>query len=135
MNSRFYHVQINIDFNKNYQFYKELMKFLGWQIIFANEGTAGYKSKSGDIWFIDSQKKEMGDFDKTGLNHIAIRVQKQKNVDEVVEFLKSKDISPSFGSPRHRSEFNSNKGETYYQVIFLTPDNIQIEVVYIGLKS
>lgn len=135
MKSSFYHIQINIDFKKNKKFYKDLMEFLGWQVIFATDDTAGYKSDTnGDLWFVDSLKKEIGDYDQIGLSHIAIRVEDQKNIDQVVEFLKSKGISPSFDTPRHRPEF-SDEGKTYYQVIFETPDKTQIEVVYIGFRS
>lgn len=111
------------------------MEFLGWKVIFATEDTAGYQSdKNGDLWFVDSLKKEVGDYDEIGLSHIAIRVGKQEDIDQVAQFLKSKGINPSFDTPRHRPEFNSKEGETYYQVIFETPDRVQIEVVYIGLK-
>lgn len=135
MNSYFYHVQINVDFKKNYLFYKELMEFLGWKIIFATDDTAGYKSETnGDLWFVDSLKKKVGDYDEVGLSHIAIRVEQQSDVDDVNAFLNSKGIKTLFDTPRHRPEFSSKK-ETYYQIIFESPDKIQIEIVYIGEKK
>jgi hypothetical protein len=135
MKSSFYHIQINIDF-KNFAFYKELFSFLGWSVIFEMDALAGFKSKkNGDIWFIDAQKKELSDFDKMGMNHLSLRVEKQEDIDEVVNFLKEKKISALFDTPRHRPEFNSEKGQTYYQVMFKTVDNILFEVVYIGLKT
>lgn len=39
-----------------------------------------------------------------------------------------------FDTPRHRPEFASNESETYYQIIFETPDKVQVEIVYIGAK-
>ena len=136
MKSHFYHIQINIDFEKNNKFYKDLMEFLGWDIIFEKENTLGYKSKTnGDIWFCDSLKNELSDYDNFGLSHIAIRVDKQEDIDHIVEFLKSKGTKLLFDTPRHRPEFTSQKDETYYQVIFETPDKIQIEIVYIGFKA
>ena len=133
MKSHFYHIQINIDFEKNSKFYKDLMEFLGWDIIFEKENTIGYKSKTnGDIWFCDSLKKEFSDYDNFGLSHIAISVDKQEDIDHIVEFLKSKRIKTLFDTPRHRHEFVSKTDETYYQIIFESPDKIQIEIVYIG---
>lgn len=135
MNSHFYHIQINIDFEKNNKFYKDLMEFLGWDIIFEKENTIGYKSKTnGDIWFCDSLKKELSDYDNYGLSHIAIRVDKQDDIDRIIEFLKSREIKTLFDTPRHRPEFTS-ENETYYQIIFESPDKVQIEIVYIGSKT
>jgi hypothetical protein len=58
MKSYFYHTQINIDYKKNIQFYKDFMEFLGWSVIFANEDTAGFRSgTNGDLWFTDSATK------------------------------------------------------------------------------
>src|SRR5689334_1019364 len=90
MKSYFYHMQININYAKHAQFYKELMTFLGWSLIFESqetvgkyEGTAGYKSNTnGDLWFVDSTNKEVSDYDKIGVNHISLRVDTQKDVDE-----------------------------------------------------
>ncbi len=135
MKSFVYHIQINIDFEKNKQFYVELMEFLGWKSIFITEDTMGYKSgTNGDVWFCDSIKTNFSDYDNFGLNHIAIRVSNEKDIDDIVEFLDSKGVQPLFDTPRHRPEFSSEKTETYYQVIFETPDKVQFEIVYIGPK-
>lgn len=135
MKSHFYHLQINVDYAKNGQFYKEFMTLLGWTEIFSQSMMAGYKSgTTGDLWFIDAAKKTVNDYDNIGVNHLAIRVEKQSDVDEVVTFLKSKNIPALFETPRHRPEFTAQENETYYQVIFESPDKIQIEVVYIGAK-
>lgn len=134
MKSHFYHIQLNIDF-KNLFFYKELFAFLGWSIIFETADTIGFKSEqSGDVWFVDSDKKEKADFDKMGMNHLAIRVENQADVDELVAFIRAKSIEPKFETPRHRSEFSSSPDETYYQVMFVSPDNVLFEVVFIGVK-
>lgn len=135
MNSHLYHLQINIDFQKNFTFYKDFMTFVGWTPIFEANDMAGYKSsEKADLWFVDAQKKELTDYDKMGVNHIAIRVESQKDVDNVVEFIKARGIPPLFETPRHRPDFATSETETYYQVIFETPDKIQVEVVYIGKK-
>jgi catechol 2,3-dioxygenase-like lactoylglutathione lyase family enzyme len=142
MQSHLYHLQINIDYAKNGNFYKELMTFLGWSVIFETEavvgkykGMAGYRSGSnGDLWFVDSTDKEVSNYDKVGVNHVSLRVTKQENVDEVIKFLESKGVKTLFGTPRHRPEFTSQESDTYYQIIFETPDKIQFEIVYIGAK-
>jgi hypothetical protein len=135
MKSHLYHLQVNIDFS-NLSFYQELMSFLGWQIIFGTEEVVGYKSgQSGDIWFCKALKDGQGDFDKTGVNHVSIRVENKEDVDSVVGFLQKNNITPLFDTPRHRSEFASDENETYYQVMFASPDNILFELVYIGAKT
>ena len=50
-------------------------------------------------------------------------------------FLKRKGVAALFGTPRHRPEFAEGPGETYYQVMFASPDNVLLEVVYIGTKA
>ncbi|MCA9381278.1 hypothetical protein KC678_03365 [Candidatus Dojkabacteria bacterium] len=135
MNSHFYHIQFNIDFSKNITFYKELMNFLGWSIIFETEDTIGYKSDvSGDIWFVDSEKEGTQDYDEKGFNHFAIKVEEQKDIDEIVQFLEEKNRSTLFDTPRYRPEFVDSEEETYYQVMFESPDKILFEIVYIGLR-
>ena len=108
---------------------------MGWVIIFETEDTIGFKSdQSGDVWFVDSDKKDQSDYDKLGMNHLAIRVENQKDIDDLTTFLRTTDVEPNFNTPRHRSEFTSNPDKTYYQVMFASPDNILFEVVYIGAK-
>ena len=135
MKSHFYHIQVNIDF-KNVSFYKDLLSFLGWSVIFETNDTIGFKSgTNGDLWFVNSQKKEQTDYDKMGMNHVSIRVEKQSDLDQVISFLNEKHVTMLFGTPKHRPEFTSEKDHTYYQVMFSSPDNILFEIVYIGPKE
>lgn len=135
MKSYFYHIQVNISF-KNLSFYKDLMSFLGWTIIFEKTDTIGFKSdRNGDLWFVNNSTQETNDYDKKGMNHLSLRVEKQTNVDEVTNFLKERHIQALFGTPRHRPEFTDKSSETYYQVMFNSPDNILFEVVYVGTKQ
>ena len=57
------------------------------------------------------------------------------DVDETVEFLRNLGVTLLFDTPRHRPEFAGGEDQTYYQVMFETPDRILLEVVYIGPKS
>jgi catechol 2,3-dioxygenase-like lactoylglutathione lyase family enzyme len=135
MTSHLYHLQINIDFTANAEFYKELMELLGWSLIFETDGLAGYKSgTTGDLWFVDADRKDKPDYDAIGTNHVGIRVEKKENIDEVVKFIEAKDIKPLFETPRHRAEFAADENSTYYQVMFESKDGILFEIVYIGAK-
>jgi catechol 2,3-dioxygenase-like lactoylglutathione lyase family enzyme len=134
-NSSFYHLQVNVDF-KNSAFYKGLMEFLGWETMFEGEDMSGFKSKQDvDLWFVDAEKNITQDYDAKGVNHIGIRVEKQENVDQLVEFLASQNVPALFETPRHRPEFVAIETDTYYQVMFESPDRVLFEVVYKGPKQ
>lgn len=134
MKSYLAHLQINIDF-ANVGFYKDLMTFLGWSIIFEDQGIAGFTSgKDASIWFLKSKVDTQMNYDHVGMNHIGIQVETRKDVDAVVEFLRGKEIDALFGTPKHRPEFAIGDDKTYYQVMFETPDKVLVEIVYIGQK-
>jgi len=69
------------------------------------------------------------------VNHIAVRTEEQKDVDTAAAFLKRSSVPALFDTPRHRPEFAEGEGQTYYQVMFASPDHILFEVVYIGPKA
>ncbi len=134
MKSHLYHLQLNIDF-KNLRFYKKLFVFLGWSIIFEEVGTCGYKSGSdGDIWLVDCESRATSDFDNRGVNHIALRVEDEKDINAAVDFLSQQKVELLFDTPKHRPEFAENESQTYYQIMFKTVDNILFEIVYVGSK-
>ncbi len=135
MKSSFHHLQLNVDYSANGLFYREFMEFLGWNIIFEGEDMVGYKTKQAvDLWFIDAEKKSSQDYDSIGPNHVAIRVDSQKDVDIVQKFLEEKGIKMLFDTPKHREDFAHSESETYYQIMFESPDKILFEIVYIGAK-
>ena len=134
MKSSFNHLQINID-PKNLSFYKDLMTFLGWSVIFEAEGMAGFKSGSnGDIWFLKSPKMDQSNSDNIGLSHIAFKVESMKDVVDLVSYLKSNNVDSLYDTPRHRPEFAASEQDTYYQVLFESPDKVLFEVMYVGKK-
>jgi hypothetical protein len=49
--------------------------------------------------------------------------------------LQQHGIQALFDTPRHRPEFCSSPDNTYYQVMFESPDRILFEVVYTGPKT
>ncbi len=134
MKSYLYHIQLNIDF-KNIYFYKNLLIFLGWKTIEEGKDIAGFKSgTNGDIWLLPKTKGIANNYDGNGMNHLALRVDKQTDIDEIITYLQKNKITMLFDTPKHRPEFVSGKNKTYYQVMFESPDKILFEVVYLGNK-
>jgi hypothetical protein len=119
---------------ENLEFYKSLFVFCGWQPGYEQPGFIGLNSPGGTglgVWFMGFAKPVENDYDGPGLNHIALHTQTLAEVDEAVAWLKTRGIAPMFDTPRHRPDF-SEPGKTYYQVMFVSPDKIQFEIVYIG---
>ena len=135
MQSSLYHLQLNVNFS-NLDFYKEMMGVLGWTVILEVEGDViGYAgTNEASVWFVNVETTETQNYDARGVNHVGIGVSQQSDVDEFTQFLESKDVPPLFETPRHRPEFAMSESETYYQVMFESPDGILFEVVYTGAK-
>ena len=135
MNTRLGHIQFNVR-AANLPFYKNLATFLEWPVIFETEGMLGIAGKSNDsLWFIGEVKDAANDYDGPGMNHIAFATETQAEVDQAVSHLRANGIATLFETPRHRPEFAGSEGETYYQVMFESPDRILVEIVYTGAKS
>ncbi len=112
------------------------MAFMGWSVIFEDINVLGYKnSVNGDLWFVKADHNELSDYDARGVNHISLRVGTITDVDEVKIYLEKNNVVMLFDTPRHRPEFASQENETYYQIMFESPDKILFEVVYIGLRG
>ncbi len=135
MKSKLGHLQINID-SKNLPFYKDFFAFLNWDVLYSDENMLGIgDGNKVSLWFTAPLKDVKNDYDGIGMNHLAISVEKQAEVDQAVTYLKGKSISALFGTPCHRPEFSGSPQETYYQVMFESPDKILFEVVYTGPKE
>lgn len=135
MKSGLYHVQVNIQ-PQNLPFYRGLMAFLGWSALYDGDGILGVAgSNNASLWFITETKAVTNDYDGPGTNHLGIGVESQADVDAVVGYLKENGVACLFETPRHRPEFSSGEGQTYYQVMFASPDNLLFEVVYTGPKQ
>lgn len=124
------HSQINVsDPKKSFPFYKELLEYFGYKVIYEDETIFGIGNKEHSLWFVKTDKKFFKHNyhrDRTGLNHLGFGVDKKEDVDKFYEeFMKPRNIKPEFETPRERPEF----GE-YYQIMFLDPDGIGLEVVY-----
>jgi catechol 2,3-dioxygenase-like lactoylglutathione lyase family enzyme len=135
MQANLTHMQFNVQ-PENIAFYKDLLAFLGWQTLHEGEGILGVADKNGvSLWFAGQVKAVSNDYDGPGLNHLAFAAASQSEVDTVATYLTERDIELLFETPRHRAEFSQSADQTYYQVMFETPDRILIEVVYTGPKS
>lgn len=135
MDTRFAHLELVID-PANIGFYRDLMGFLGWPALYEAEGMAGFGGKSGDsLWFIGRANGATNDYDGAGLNHIGIGAGSQADVDATVAYLETRALPRLFETPRHRPDFAASEADTYYQVMFESPDHILFEVVYTGPKS
>ena len=128
------HLQFNVR-AENLPFYRDLLVFLGWDLIGDWPGMIGLGSVEGQsLWFSGEVKEVSNDYDGPGLNHLAFAAASVADVDEAVTYLQAHNVTPLFETPRHRPEFARDEQSTYYQVMFETPDRILIEIVYIGPK-
>lgn len=115
-------------------FYRDLLQFLGWRIIYTDETMLGVADvNETSFWFGLHTKTGSNDYDNPGINHLAIHTTTQAEVDQVVGYLTDHGVPALFETPRHRPEFSS-EGQTYYQVMFESPDRVLFEVVYTGPK-
>ena len=129
------HLVFAID-SSNSAFYRELFTFLGWQVIHDGDDMLGLVDDSGiSIWFGAATQSVSNDYDGPGLNHVAIATATQADVDATAAYLAERGVAHLFETPRHRPDFAMSPDDTYYQVMFETPDRIQVEVVYTGPRA
>jgi catechol 2,3-dioxygenase-like lactoylglutathione lyase family enzyme len=134
MKTQLSHMQINVN-AENLPFYKDLFGFLGWQTIWEGEGMFGTGAGESSLWFAGGAKAAANDYDGPGVNHLGIGAASQADVDATAAYLKEKGVAHLFETPRHRPEFSQGEDQTYYQVMFESPDRVLFEVVYTGPKS
>lgn len=136
MQTRLSHLQVNVA-AANIPFYRDLMAFLGWPTIMDDDSmpALGVAGQSGDsLWFMGIAEDANNNYDGPGVNHIGIGADVQADVDTVVQYLKEKGVPALFDTPRHRPDFAMGEDQTYYQVMFESPDKVLFEVVYTGPK-
>ncbi len=135
MKTSLYHLEVRID-PANSAFYKDLLTFLGWHVLYEGEGILGMGAdQSASLWFVPAANPGPNNYDAPGVNHIAIGASAQAEIDEAAGYLQRQGIPALFETPRHRPEFSSGPDQTYYQVMFESPDRVLFEVVYTGAKS
>lgn len=135
MRTQLAHLQINVRAG-NLPFYKELFGFMGWAVVYEGEGMLGVADRDADsLWFAGQAMEVANDYDGPGVNHLGIGAEAQADVDAVAAYLAERGVAHLFETPRHRPDFCGSDDETYYQVMFESPDRILFEVVYTGRKS
>ncbi len=126
------HIQFNVR-AENLPFYRDLLVFLGWNLIGDWPAMVGVGHVDGQsLWFSGEAKAVENDYDGPGMNHLAFAAASVADVDEAAAYLTARGVASLFGTPCHRPEFARDEQSTYYQVMFETPDRILIEIVYIG---
>jgi catechol 2,3-dioxygenase-like lactoylglutathione lyase family enzyme len=135
MKSHFAHMQLNVQ-PGNLSFYKDLFTFMGWKIVYDDDNYFGVADGNRtSLWFSGEVKDVAYDYDGPGLNHIGIGVSAQSDVDRAASYVAERGIQHLFETPRHRPDFSGDGPNTYYQVMFETPDRILVEIVYTGPKA
>lgn len=134
MQSKISHIQFNVQ-AANLPFYKDLLAFAGLQTLYDGEEMLGVgDANETSMWFSAAARDVFNDYDGPGMNHLALEVPAQSDVDAAVAWLAERGVPALFGTPRHNPEFSSAE-RTYYQVMFESPDRILFEIVYMGPKT
>ena len=127
------HLQINVA-QANLPFYRDLAELLGLSTIYGDDSMLGVgAANQSSLWFAAGAKEVANDYDGPGVNHIGLGAASIADVDAVVAWLEGKGVARLFETPRHRPDF-SHGDNTYYQVMFESPDRVLFEVVYTGPK-
>ena len=120
----------------NFDFYRRLFGQLGWTPVL--EGDWGFglavDGQSPSLWFhaLGQPPTRPNDWDEPGLNHLAIGCDSIADVDAVAAWLRGQGVELLFDTPTHRPEYSQGEGQTYYSVMFASPDRLLLEAVYIG---
>lgn len=124
------HFQINISNPAvTIPFYKKLLSYFDYKVIHEDENFVGMGSSIDSFWFMKvgaENSTSKLNRDAVGLNHFAFHVETRADVDKFYEeFMKPNNIKAEFETPRDRPDFGA-----YYQVMFLDPEGLALEVVY-----
>ena len=135
MQSTLSHIQVNVA-PENLNFYQELFASLGWNTVYQDDSMLGVAgANNASIWVIGNAKTVDNDYDGPGVNHLGIGVGAQADVDTAAKFIAARNIEHLFETPRHRPDFSGDGPDTYYQVMFESPDRVLFEIVYSGPRS
>jgi len=135
--ARLYHVQLNVrDAAVSLPFYRDLLGYLGYRVIHDEPRVAGFSDGASDLWLIETEPGHAGDAfhrKRTGINHVAFRVDARGEVDRFRhEFLSPRGIAPLYRTPREFPEYRPG----YYAVFFEDPDRLKLEVAHVpGLAA
>jgi catechol 2,3-dioxygenase-like lactoylglutathione lyase family enzyme len=130
--ARVYHLQVNVrDGAVSLPFWKALLGYLEYRTVHEAADVAGFSNGTTDLWLIATAGTHRGagfHRKRTGLNHLAFRVERRDDVDRFRrEFLDARRIPTLYDTPREFPEYSPG----YYAVFFEDPDRLKLEVVYV----
>jgi catechol 2,3-dioxygenase-like lactoylglutathione lyase family enzyme len=131
-----YHVQINVrDPAVSLPFYRDLLGYLEYRTVYQSETVAGFSGRGADLWIIATDPAHAGHGfhrKRTGLNHVALRVERREDVDRFCdEFMTPRKLAPLYRTPREFPEYRPG----YYAVFFEDPDRLKLEIVHVPAPS
>ncbi len=123
------HLVIRVgEFANSKRFYNDVLGFLGFKLKYAYEGAAGWSNGKTLFWIGEAdtegkrRRHRIGDI---GFHHYAFELGKRGDVDELYEFLKSKNVTVA-DPPADYPDY----GKGYYAVYFLDPDGLKLEGMF-----
>ncbi len=136
MKASVYHIQLNVrDAAASLPFYKDLLGYLDYRLLYEGRGVAGFGDGAADIWLIETDRRHAGagfHRKRTGINHLAFRVERRDDVDRFSEeFMRPRGIAALYSTPRDFPEY----AEGYYAVFFEDPDRVKLEVAHVPTCS
>jgi catechol 2,3-dioxygenase-like lactoylglutathione lyase family enzyme len=125
------HIQLNVKNPEvSFPFYKDLFKYFEYETICDEEDCFGASNDTTDFWITATGKDYKSSLfhrKNTGINHLCFRVDSKEKIDQFYkEFLKPKNISILYNTPKSFPEYTSD----YYAVFFEDPDRIKLEVTF-----
>lgn len=132
MRAEVYHVQINVrDAARSFPFYKAFLEYLDYRAVHESDTVAGFSGRGADIWVMAAAPGHAAagfHRKRTGLNHVAFRVEQREDVDRFQdEFMRPRGLDSLYRTPREFSEYRPG----YYAVFFEDPDRLKLEVVHL----
>jgi glyoxylase I family protein len=129
--AQLYHLQVNVrDPARSLPFYKALLGYLEYRTVYDTDSMAGFSGHGTDIWVgaaAPAQAAAGFHRKRTGLNHLAFRVDRREDVDRFqAEFMAPRRLGALYGTPREFPEYRRG----YYAVFFEDPDRLKLEVVH-----
>ncbi len=121
------HLVIRVsDFVKSKRFYNSVLGFLGFKLKYDFDDAAGWSNGKTLFWIGEADaegKRHPHRIGNIGFHHYAFELGKRRDVDDLGEFLESKDAT-IVDPPGEYYEGG------YYAVYFLDPDGLKLEAMF-----
>lgn len=132
MKAALYHVQVNVSrAEQSFPFYRALLQYLEFRRVHEDAESLGFSDGTTDLWLIVAEARHAGfgfHRKRTGLNHLAFRVDSRAAVDRFAqEFLAPRGLATLYDTPRDFPEYAAG----YHAVFFEDPDRLKLEVAHV----